>query len=77
MKNVPFMVKGVFRVALTTAMREVLRGHDDSDELRKERCWKCSRYSQECCWHGLEVGEFPNESCRHGSTCSRKDSGIC
>ena len=40
MKNVPFMMKGVFRVALTTAMGEVLRGHDDGDELRKERGWK-------------------------------------
>ena len=40
MKNAPFMMKGVFRVALTTAMREVLRGHDDGDELRVERGWK-------------------------------------
>ena len=40
MKNVPFMMKGVFRVALTIAMGEVLRGHDDGDELRKERGWK-------------------------------------
>ena len=31
LKNVPFVMKGVFRVALTTAMGEVLRGHDDGD----------------------------------------------
>ena len=40
MKNVPFMMKGVFRNALTTAMGEVLSGHDDGNELRKERGWK-------------------------------------
>ena len=33
-------MKGVFRVALTTAMGEVLWGHDDGDELREERGWK-------------------------------------
>ena len=31
MKNVPFMMKGVFRLALTIAMDEVLRGHDDGE----------------------------------------------
>ena len=40
MKNIPFMMKGVFRNALTTAMGEVLSGHDDGNELRKERGWK-------------------------------------
>ena len=39
MKNA-FMMKGVFRVALTIAMGEFLRGHDDGDEFACGRGWK-------------------------------------
>ena len=57
---------GVFRVALTTSMGEVLRGHDDG-----ERGWKMLMLFPNALGTATRWQDFANESCRHGSTHDR------
>ena len=76
MKNVPFMMKGVFRVTLTIAMGEVLRRHDEGDELREERGWKMLMLPRMLSARP-RGGRISQRKLQTGSTCSRQDNGIC
>ena len=65
MKSIPFLLKVAFRALLICALREVVDGNNQGNELRGERGWKMLMLLPRCCWQDPEAAKSRRRSYRN------------